>query len=131
MLGNVADLIEESVTSDSLLNKGAEFRSSVTSHTIIVVEDAEAHQDAAEAVAQPFRLVVLVGLDLVENEGERVRGGEEESDSLGTTGNPGTQELEQAKSAGGGNMFRRNLGILQSWQHALMGMEVLQRASGA
>ena len=98
MLGNVADLIEESVTSDSLLNKGAEVRSSVTSYAIIIVEDAEAHEDTAETVAQPFRLVVLVRLNLAQNEGERVGGGEEEGDSLGTAGNPGAQELEQAKN---------------------------------
>ena len=126
MLGNVADLVEESVTSDSLLNKSAEVRSSVTSYAIIVVEDAEAHEDTAETVAQPFRLVVLVRLNLAQNEGERVGGGEEESDSLGTAGNPGAQELEQAKSAGKGNIFRRNLVIMQFWQNVLMGMEVLQ-----
>ena len=99
MFGNVADLIQEGVTSDSLLDKSAQVGGSVTSHTVVIVEDAETHEDAAEAVTQPLRLVVLVGADLVENEGERVGGGEEESHSLRTSSNPGTEQLQQAKSS--------------------------------
>ena len=99
MFGNVADLIQEGVTSDSLLDKSAQVGGSVTSHTVVIVEDAETHEDAAEAVTQPLRLVVLVGADLVENEGERVRGGEEESRSLRTSSNPGAEQLQQAKSS--------------------------------
>ena len=98
MLGNVADLIKESVTSNSLLNKSAEVHSCMAGYTVVVVEDTEAHEDAAEAVAQPLCLVMLVRPNLVENEGEGVRGGEEERNSLWAAGNPGTQELEQAKS---------------------------------
>ena len=99
MFGNVADLIQEGVTSDSLLDKSAQVGRSVTSHAVVIVEDAETHEDAAEAVTQPLRLVVLVGADLVENEGERVGGGEEESHSLRTSSNPGTEQLQQAKSS--------------------------------
>ena len=99
MFGNVADLIQEGVTSDSLLDKSAQVGGSVTSHTVVIVEDAETHENAAEAVTQPLRLVVFVGADLVENEGERVRGGEEESHSLRTPSNPGTEQLQQAKSS--------------------------------
>ena len=99
MFGNVADLIQEGVTSDSLLDKSAQVGGSVTSHTVVIVEDAETHENAAEAVTQPLRLVVFVGADLVENEGERVRGGEEESHSLRTSSNPGTEQLQQAKSS--------------------------------
>ena len=99
MFGNVADLIQEGVTSDSLLDKSAQVGGSVTSHTVVIVEDAETHENAAEAVTQPLRLVVFVGADLVENEGERVGGGEEESHSLRTPSNPGTEQLQQAKSS--------------------------------
>ena len=99
MFGNVADLIQEGVTSDSLLDKSAQVGSGVTSHTVVIVEDAETHENAAEAVTQPLRLVVFVGADLVENEGERVGGGEEESHSLRTSSNPGTEQLQQAKSS--------------------------------
>merc|ERR1719400_2401142 len=88
MFGNVADLIQEGVTSDSLLDQSAQVGGSVTRHTVVIVEDAETHEDAAEAVTQPLGLVVLVGADLVENEGERVRGGEEESHSLRTSSKP-------------------------------------------
>ena len=86
----------------------------MASYTVIVVEDAEAHEDAAEAVAQPLCLVMLVRPNLVENEGEGVRGGEEERNSLGAAGNPGAQELEQAKSEQKRNIFGKcNLGSMQ------------------
>ena len=86
----------------------------MASYTVVVVEDAEAHEDAAEAVAQPLCLVMLVRPNLVENEGEGVWGGEEERNSLGAAGNPGTQELEQAKSEQKRNIFGKcNLGSMQ------------------
>ena len=70
----------------------------MANNAIVIVENAKTHQDTAKTVAQPLCLVMLVRPNLVENKRERVRGGEKVGNSLRAAGNPGAEQLEQAKS---------------------------------
>lgn len=76
MFRNVSYLVQEHVTTQSLLHQRSEVMSSVARDRAIIVQDAETQQHSTQTMAQPLSLIMLIGTNLIEKEAEGVLAGE-------------------------------------------------------